>query len=287
MPKSSHAAPLVIVAGKERRFFNSETLAASFLASEGRREDVDSCVHRLHKRLLVEMEKLLGCKKFNGIAAAQAELRRSFVAAEADTFVHRELRALHEAYRLVRHVTEVGEDVYFAKFTAAFVRMERRKVAAEPEPNEPVVVASTHGTTRRRRRRGKKGAAASLIAPVGGDTDMDDSWADGLSSTPAAAAAVAPASRCSRRSLERGPSDESAQPLLKKSLSVPTFKIGDVVVIQKLVSRPELAGQTAVVVALPAADQPRFGVKLTVSGEQLLVKEANLKPSIFGPGAGV
>ena len=222
MPKTSHAAPLVIVSGKERRFFNSETLATSFLAAESRREDLDSCgVHRLHKGLLGEVEKLVGCKKFNGIAAAQAELRRSFTVADGDIFVHRELRALHEAYRLVRHVTEVGEDVYFAKFAAAFARMERKVGPPQPDSADPVTVSSTPGTRRRRRNKASRGVPRMAVDDE--VTVINDAWADQVgdcfaATSTSAPSMVAPASRGSRRPLLRGPSDEGAQPLANKNI---------------------------------------------------------------------
>ena len=279
MPKTSHAAPLVIVSGKERRFFNSETVATSFLAAESKREDLDSCVNRLHKGLLGEVEKLVGCKKFNGIAAAQAELRRSFTVADGDTLVHREMRALHEAFRLVRHVTEVGEDVYFAKFAAAFARMECKAGPPQPDSADPVTVSSTLGTRRRRRNKPRMAVDDEV-------TDINDAWADQVgdrfaATTTSAPSMVAPASRGSRRPLLRGPSDEGAQPLAKKVTSAMAFNLDDPVVIYGLVSRPELRGQTATVVSLPMPGQPRYGVKLGSSGDMLLVKEVNFKPSIF------
>ena len=59
------------------------------------------------------------------------------------------------------------------------------------------------------------------------------------------------------------------------------LSLDDPVVIHGLASRPELVGQTATVVSLPTPDQPRYGVKLGTSGDKMLVKDVNLKPSLF------
>ena len=97
---------------------------------------------------------------------------------------------------------------------------------------------------------------------------------------PATPRSAPPVSPGRRRALQRGPSDENAQPLLKKSpsVSVPWFKIGNHAVVHGLTSRPELSEKTAVITSLPTADQPRYGIQLVDTGEQVLVLGDKLRP---------
>ena len=288
-------AGAVVRRGHEVIHFNDNDLALRYLASSA--VQVEDAIARLHKAALSVLEGKLG-KKFMGVAAAAAALRKEFVFSEKDKVFGKRLRALHDAFAFTRHLTELGEECWLRELTQALDRCKPTDIAADSgrlsaraSGDNSVAVDMETVTGGKKKRKKKAKASKAVLAAVDYGAleldssvrtvvdDLEDEWADHVGDGVTAQGPSGSSSGTTRKLQQQTSRERSPRGAREKELL--SHVVGDRVVIHGLVSRPDLAGLLGTVCSIDLVSR-RCGVRLASgTNEKLLIKPENLKKSIF------
>ena len=120
MGRAKKSAVAVLRRAGELIHINDGELAARLIL-EPRQSATDDTVSRLAKAVLSRIETTVG-NTFQGLGQAGGAIKLRFAASDATW--PKSLRGLHEAFCLVRHITEVGETKYLEQFEQALARLQ-------------------------------------------------------------------------------------------------------------------------------------------------------------------
>jgi hypothetical protein len=260
----------------------------------------DCTISSLAKQVVSKLELVDGVK-FSGVGAAVSSLHKRF--APDDKKVLKDLRALNDAFALVRHVTSLGVSEWLQRLDEAVARLQPASRPAQQGKNgkasreqvAPIISAmdtdEAHCKPRRRRRR--RGVAATSDIEVLA-SELGDEWADGA--RPATPSGQAPVTSCGgqataagapARVLKQQTSRERSPRRAGGSVEAPNldparggFQKGAKVCLQNLSMRKELIGVTGILGDFDAGSQ-RWAVALTSGSESVKVKSESIRLSIF------
>ena len=98
-------SPVVIRRGGEVIHINDRRMAAEAVQTQV----MDDVISRVGKKAVSRLEKRFG-KKYSGIGAAAKDVKAALQV--TDKSWNRSLRSLNDAWAMVRHLTEVGEEQF-------------------------------------------------------------------------------------------------------------------------------------------------------------------------------